>query len=161
MVGQLSIAFIPQACFPRDALWRKGLLSGQLGALHTSGTHNTPLCTPLKRCCEEVSQSVHSVLPEPRSQRPPLLGEGEIHTAPLSLRPTRGPLCVSGILDGGADCSRHSCRFLVRGASRPHRGHAFCPVASTRGQGRRARPVVMCSSSWGECAHPLQEGRMH
>ena len=123
------------------------------------GPTTHPCAPPQKRCCEEVSQSVHSGLPEARSQRPRPLGEGVV-TQHLSLRRTGGPLCVSGILDAGV-LQPPQLQSLVRGASRPHGGRALCPIASTRGQGRRARPVVMCSSSWGECAHPLQEGRMH
>lgn len=76
------------------------------------------------------------------------------HTVPESLRPTVGPLCesasllASGIPEDAADCSRHSCRPLMREALCPEEGSAFCPDASICGQGRRASPVLMCTSLW-------------
>lgn len=111
--------------------------------LSTPRGPRTHPCAPPQKCCCEVSQSVHSVFSEPRFQRPPRLGEGVVHTCPQG-----SPLWVR---------NRHSCRALLRGASCPQGGHAFCPVASTRGQGRRARPVMVCSSPWVK--HPPSAGR--
>lgn len=109
---------------------------------HLGDPQHTPV-HPLKSAAVKSHKSVHSVLSEPRFQRPPRLGEGVVHTCPQG-----SPLWVR---------NRHSCRALLRGASCPQGGHAFCPVASTRGQGRRTRPVMVCSSPWVK--HPPSAGR--